>query len=164
MNTTDATTAIATIEATFTRYDAKKLAAVQNWLEYSEFSLEDVKTAVAYLVDQDQVYSPNPGELRKAMQELDLVAHAAPGHADPRLVANHQKSIREQAFTIARIRGCSFREAVEGIRDEQREWLAEGTRMDYLSESEKGWHRDRIEACVQMLASRGSGVEAPTLV
>jgi hypothetical protein len=152
------------IEGTFHKYDDRKAAAVAGWLERHDFSKEDVLAAIDLLVEREAAHPPNPGELLGLLQELDLVPYSTPGFADPRLIGDHQKTIRDQAITIARLRGISFRQAVEGIRDEQRAWLDEGIRMDYLSESERGWHRDRIEACVQLLSSREPATEATTLV
>lgn len=160
MPTAEVTKAIATLEGTFTEYKPNKLAAVQNWLERSSYSLDDVRAVAAHLVEKGQIFAPNPTEIREALQELDLIPYANAGTADPRLIAKHQESVKSQAHTIARIRNISFRQAVEGIRDEQKAWLDEGIAHDYLDSAARGWHRDRIEACVQLLSSQGQGAVA----
>lgn len=152
MNQTERTETINTIEGTFHKYEDRRSAAMDRWLERAEFSKATVMRAVDAMIEAGAKHPPNPGELLEKMRELDLLPHAAPGYGDPRLLAEHSKSVKEQATTIARLRACTFRQAVEAIRDEQQEWLADGIRMDYLDTHDLGWHRDRIAACTQILA------------
>jgi hypothetical protein len=158
MNDADVTEAVNNLEGLFHKYDERKAAAIVGWLRRAEFRKADVLRAADALVDKGAKHPPNAGELLEALRELDLIPTAAPGYGDPRLIAEHSCSIKDDAAVIARLRGITFADAVRGIRDEQQDWLAEGIASDYLDTHDRGWHRDRIEACAAILA--GEGVSA----